>query len=210
MGVSERTRRRSVLLWLAAFVIAVGGGSWLVTGGPRGAPPTHSHPVTATAGPTPTPLDCASNELALVGAFNECAKPGAALSCSVSGHVLDAVLGLAGTNGDAFLLYIEVYGDYAGPGPYDLPGWQFGLGTKDLPKVAVQQDGTGAVSQLVNGVPTQQYLTASLWQSVAGVLTVTGGDGRSGTVSAILELSAGNNSTVRGSTLSVDGSWRCT
>jgi hypothetical protein len=64
--------------------------------------------------------------------------------------------------------------------------------------------------QLVNGVPTRQYLTASFWQSVAGILTVTGADGRSGTLSAILELSAGNNSTVRGSTLSVDGSWRCT
>ena len=210
MSVSERTSRRSVLLWLAAFVVAVGGGSWLVSGGPRGAPPTHSHPATATAGPTPTPLECASNELALVGALNECAKSGAALSCSVSGHVLDAVLQPAATNGDAFLLYIEVEGDYAGPGPYELPGWQFGLGINDVPKVAVQQDGAGAVLQLVNGVPTRQYLTASFWQSVAGILTVTGADGRSGTLSAILELSAGNNSTVRGSTLSVDGSWRCT
>jgi hypothetical protein len=73
-----------------------------------------------------------------MGAINDCAKPGTALSCSVSGHVLDAVLQLAGTNGDAFSLYIEVDGDYAGPGTYDLPAWQFGIGTNDVPKVAVQ------------------------------------------------------------------------
>jgi hypothetical protein len=145
-----------------------------------------------------------------VGAFNDCALPDATDTCSVSGHVLDAALRLAGSNSDVFWLYIEVDGEYAGPGTYDLPAWQFGLGTNDVPKVAVQQDGTGAFSQLVNGVPAQQYVTDSFWQSVAGVLTVTGGDGHSGTVSAILQLSAGNNSTARGSTLSVDGSWRCT
>ena len=78
-----------------------------------------------------------------------------------------------------------------------------------MPKLAVQQDGTSAFRRLVDGVPVEQYDTAALWQSVAGVLTVTGSDGRSGTVSAILQLSAGNNATVRGATLSVDGPWNC-
>jgi len=79
----------------------------------------------------------------------------------------------------------------------------------DVPKVAVQQDGTSALWQLVGGVPVQRYDTDAFWPSVAGILTVTGGDGRSGTVSAILELSAGNNSTVPGSTLSLNGPWSC-
>src|SRR5450631_1316060 len=115
MSVNGRVGRNEATLGLTlARGLRRRGRGWFLArhGGPRGAPPTPSHPVTDTAGPTPTPLECASNELALVGALNDCAKPGAALSCSVSGHVLDAVLGLAGTNGDAFLLYIEVDGDY--------------------------------------------------------------------------------------------------
>jgi hypothetical protein len=79
----------------------------------------------------------------------------------------------------------------------------------DVPKVAVQQDGTSAFWQLVDGAPVRRYDTDALWQSVAGILTVTGSDGRSGSVSAILELSAGNNSTARGATLSVNGPWSC-
>jgi hypothetical protein len=62
---------------------------------------------------------------------------------------------------------------------------------------------------LVNGVPVQQYGTATFWQSVAGILTVTSRDGRSGTLSAILEMSGPGNTTVLGSTLSVSGSWSC-
>jgi hypothetical protein len=206
--------RRSVLLWLAGVVVVFGGISWLLTGiGRRGAPPTHSPPTAITPGPTPTPLDCPSNELALVGAFNECATAfaDATSTCSVSGHILEMVLRLTGASPDAFFLYIEVNGAFAGPGAsYALPPWPHPLGTQgDVPKVAVQRDGTSAFWQLVGGVPVQRYDTDALWQSVAGILTVTGSDGRSGTVSAILELSAGNNSTVRGSTLSLNGPWSC-
>jgi hypothetical protein len=197
MGISERPIRPMVLLWLAGFVVVFAGVSWFVTGaiGLHAAPPTHSHPLGVTPGPTPTPLDCPSSEIELFGVFNECAKaaPDATSTCSVSGHILEAVLRLAGSD-QAFLLYIELDGAYAGPGKYDLPPWPHGLGTKDdVPKVAVRQ-----------------YTTGAFWQSVAGVLTVTGSDGRSGIVSAVLEASIGNNSVVPGPPLSVAGRWSCT
>lgn len=213
-GEGRGSDRRSVLLWLAGFIAVVGGVSWLLTGiGRHGTPPAHSPPANVTPGPTPTPLDCPSDELALVGAFNECAKTVAdvAATCSVSGHILEAVLRLTGTSPDAFFLYIEVNGAFAGPGAsYALPPWPHPLGTQgDVPKVAVQQDGTSAYWQLVGGVPVQRYDTDAWWQSVASILTVTGSDGRSGTVSAVLERSAGNNATVPGSTLSLNGPWRC-
>jgi hypothetical protein len=73
----------------------------------------------------------------------------------------------------------------------------------------VQQDGTSAYSRSINGVSVQQYGTDLFWQSAAGVLVVTGRDGRSGTVSAILEQSAGHNATVLGTELSVSGAWNC-
>jgi hypothetical protein len=208
MGISGQSSRPGTLLWLAGLVVVFGGVSWFVTRemGVHGAPPIHSHPATITPGPTPTPLDCPSNQLALVGAFNECAQtvPDATSTCSVSGHILNAALRLGGSP-DAFLLYIEVNGAFAGPGSsYALPPWPHPMGTPgDVPKVAVQQDGTSAFWQLVDGAPVRRYDTDALWQSVAGILTVTGSDGRSGTVSGILALSAGNNSTARGATLSV-------
>ena len=105
----------------------------------------------------------------------------------------------------------EVNGAFAGPGAsYALPPWPHPLGTQgDVPKVAVQQDGTSAYWQVVGGVPAQRYDTDGWWQSVAGILTVTGSDGRSGTVSAILERSASNNAAVPDSTLSLNGPWSC-
>lgn len=214
-GERRLSDRRSVLLRLAGVVVVVAGVSWLLTGiGRHGAPPIHSSPATVTPGPTPTPLDCPSNEVALAGAFNECAKTSADAdsTCSVSGHVLEMVLRLGGAGPDVFLLYIELNGAFAGPGTssYALPGWPHPLGTQgDVPKVAVQQDGTSAYWQLVGGVPVQRYDTDAWWQSVAGILTVTGSDGRSGTVSAILERSATDNSTVPGATLSLNGPWSC-
>jgi hypothetical protein len=194
MGTSDQPSRSKVLAGLAGFVVVFGAVSWFVTGGIgfHGAPPTHSHPATFTPEPTPTPLVCASNELALTGVFNECttAVPDKT-SCSVHGEVFDALLRFVGSN-QAFLLYIEVNGGYTYPGKYDLPPWPFGLGTKnDVPKVAVRQVTTGA-----------------FWQSFAGVLTVTGGDGRSGTVNAILQTFNGTT-VVPGPTLSVDGPWAC-
>jgi hypothetical protein len=192
--MSEQTGRHRVVIWLVAFVVIVGGVSWVVTGGigRHVAPLTHSHPFTLTPGPTPTPLVCSASELALTGVFNQCATviPDKTSMCSVTGDILDAKLRLTGGN-QLFLLYIEVYGVYAGPGRYDLPPWPFGLGTNDVPKVGVSD-----------------YWTGALCQSVAGVLTVTGSDGRSGTVSAILQHANGNG-VAPGPTLSLNGPWRC-
>lgn len=213
MGTSRQPSTPKVLLALASFVVAVGAVSWLVTArsGSRDAPPADTPALIATPGTTPIPLDCAPNQLELVGAFNECVAsvPYSAEPCSVSGHVLDVVLRLGGGSFSAFL-YIEVDGPYDGPGTYDLPAWPHPLGTaKDPPKVAVQQDGTGEYSRLIHGVTVEQYGSDLLWQSVAGVLVVTGLDGRSGTLTAILELSSGRNATVLGAELSVSGAWNC-
>ncbi len=203
MGTSDQPSRSRVLAWLAGFVVVFGAASWFVTKeiGSHGAPPTRSHPATFTPIPTPTPLVCASNELALTGVFNTCAAaaPDKTSTCSVSvsGHVLDAVLRLADRH-QVYLLYIEIKSFYTGPLTYFLPPWQYGLGTNDVPKVAVLQSSTG-----------------TFWESVAGVVNVTGDDGRSGNVNAILQASsvgvqASNGSTVvPGPTLSVVGSWAC-
>lgn len=212
MGTSGPSRRSRAVLWLAGFVVAFGGASWLVTRAVDHVSRTpSSHPAVLTPGATQVPLDCGSNELVLVGAFNACAKeiPSATASCAVSGHVLEVVIRLAGVNLDAYLL-IEVNGTFSGAGPYDLPPWPRAMGTNgDPPKVAVQWNDTAEYTKLVHGVPVLQYGTADLWQSVAGILNVSGSDGRSGTVAATLELSAGNNLTVTGATLSIAGSWRC-
>jgi len=204
MGMSGGSNRLRALFWLAGFVVVFGGVSLFVTKvtGLHDAPPTHSHPATFTPAPTPTQLVCAASELGLTGVINSCvtAAPDKTSTCSVSvsRHVLDAVLRLAGSR-QVFLLYIEINGGFdTGPGMYYLPPWQFGLGTNDVPKVAVLQSTTG-----------------TFWESVAGVVNVTGGDGRSGNVNAILQASsvgvqASNGSTVlTGPTLSVMGTWTC-
>ena len=127
----------------------------------------------------------------------------------VSGHILDVTLRLGGGSFSAFL-YVEINGPFAGPVLTSLPPWPHPLGTaNDQPKVGVQQDGTSAYSRVINGISVQQYDTDLLWQSVAGVVVVTGHDGRSGTVSAILEPSAGHNATVLGAELRVSGAWNC-
>jgi hypothetical protein len=204
MGKSGESTRPRVLFWLAGFVVVFGGLTLLVTkvSGLHDAPPTHTNPATFTPLPTPTPPVCASTELGLTGAINTCvtAAPDKTSTCTVSviGGVLSAVLRLA--SGDqVYLLYIELNaGFYTGPGTYSLPPWQFRLGTNDVPKVAVLQSSTG-----------------TFWESVDGVVNVTGGDGRSGNVNAILQPSsvgvqASNGQTVLpGPTLSVNGPWSC-
>ena len=204
MGTSGQPSRSKLLAWLAGFVVVFGALSWLVTSGirPHVTPPQPTHLASITPRPTPTPLVCASNGLGLTGAINTCATaaPDKTSTCSVSasGHVLAAVLRFVDSQ-QVFLLYIEINADfYTGPGMYDLAPWQFGLGTNDVPKAAVLQSPAG-----------------TFWESIAGVVTVTGGDGRSGNVNAILQASsvgvqASNGGTVLpGPTLSVIGPWSC-
>jgi hypothetical protein len=201
MGTSDQPSRSKLLLWLAGFVVVFGGVSWGLSEeiGRHGAPLIHSQPSTFIPAPTPTPLVCTSGELALTGVFNDCAMaaPDKTSTCSVKGDVLDALLRLSDSQ-QVFVLYIEIKSFYTGPGMYYLPPWQFGLGTNDVPKVAVLQSATG-----------------TFWESVAGGVTVTRADGRSGNLSAILQASSASlqastgNTVVPGPTLSVDGPWIC-
>ena len=92
-------------------------------------------------------------------------------------------------------LNIEIDGFFAGAGKYDLPPWPHGMGVRDgVPKVEVEE-----------------YSTETIWQSVAGVLTITGSDGHSGTLSATLQATTGTSAVpgVPAPTLSIDGQWTC-
>jgi hypothetical protein len=212
MGLSERSRRLRAAVSLASFVLAFGVVSWYVTEGTAPHATSSIRPLlTATPGPTPIPLECAANELELVGAFSECAANVASplATCSVTQHILEAVL-LVGHGDTDALLYIEINGPFDGARTYDLGPWAHPLGTNDdPPKIALAQDGTSEFLQRVKGIPIEQYGTDTLWQSVGGTVTVTGDDGRRGTVSAVLEMSAGHNATSPGTTLTVRGPWRC-
>ena len=205
MGTSGQPSRSKLLAWLAGFVVVFGALSWLVTSGirPHVTPPQPTHPANITPRPTPTPLVCASNGLGLTGAINTCvtAAPDKTSTCSVSvrGGVLAAVLRFVDSQ-HVFLLYIELNaGFYTGPGTYGLAPWQFQLGRNDVPKVALLQSTNG-----------------TFWESVGGSVDVTGSDGLSGNVNAILQASsvgvqASNGQTVPpgGPTLSVIGPWSC-
>jgi hypothetical protein len=192
MRISDQRRRIKPLLWLAGFVVVLAGVSWFVTGGIRfhGAPATHSRPETFPPGTTPV-VDCPSHGLKVVGIYDECATavPAKGSTCGVRGNMLDEVLRFTGDH-QAFALEIQIDGTYAGPGRYDLPSWTHGLGTQDgVPKVAM-------------------YATGVFWQSVAGLVTVTGADGRSGIVNATLQTSNGAT-VVPGPMLNVVGLWSC-
>ena len=114
---------------------------------------------------------------------------GTTSTCDVYGQMLDEVLRFAGDN-QPFALEIQIDGTYAGPGKYELPPWPRPLGTApDVPKVAM-------------------FAIGVFWQSVSGVLTVTGGDGRSGALNISLQTSNGTT-IVPGPTINVIGSWRC-
>jgi hypothetical protein len=185
MGISEQPSRPKLLAGLAGFVVVFGVTAWLVTGGAtvRIAPPSHSHPPGVTA----APLDCLSSEIKLVGAFNECASIDRTsyTMCAVTPHAFSTVFKLLGPGHD-FPLYLNSYNTYPEPGDYSLT--------------------TGGAD-----VEIREYATGDFWQSVSGVLAVTSSDGRSGTVSAILEASTNDNPgfVVPSRRLAVDGRWSC-
>jgi hypothetical protein len=194
MGTSDQPSRSKLLLGLAAFVVVFAGVSWFVTGGIRfqGAPPTHSHAATFPPPGTTPVVECPAHELKLVGIYDECATaaPATTSTCGVYGKLLDHVLRFTG-NHQAFTLEIQIDGTYAGPGTYDLPSWPYGLGTQDgVPKVAM-------------------FATGVFWQSVAGFVTVTGSDGRSGTLNVTFQTSNGSTVLPGSNPISVIGTWRC-
>lgn len=162
------------------MVVVLAGGSWVLTGGLGGkvAPQPQSRPG-LTPGPT-SPI-CASAQLQLSGALNDCAgiNRTSPPSCDVAGISLDSVFELSGA-ASGYLMYLTIH-TYSGAGRYEL--------NNGAAEVDITQDTTGAS-----------------WKSAAGVLTMAGNDGRSGRVSATL-VSVGSNVAVR--PLRVEGPWSC-
>jgi|HubBroStandDraft_6_1064221.scaffolds.fasta_scaffold00028_78 hypothetical protein len=195
MGTPEQPSRSGLLGLLAGIVVVVGAASWLVTAriGTHGAPRTSLSPK-ATA--VPTPPDCGSGALSVLGGFAECATVATDVAsiCTLSSQGLEDLLRFVGYSQD-FELDIEIDGDFHGQDKYNLRPWPHGMGTPDgVPKVQVDE-----------------FSTETTWQSVSGVLTVTSSAGLSGTLSATLQAPPGV-SAVPGAprpTLSVSGPWRC-
>jgi hypothetical protein len=184
--------RYRTLLSLGAVILVVAVASLIATGALRRAPaaPRATPTLLVTPSPFPvlpippfpTPPSCTTNQLELVGVFNECAvgaTKGTASYCSVSGTTLSDVLHLQGkTHG--YLLYLTIVG-YRGSG----------------------------VTYVNASVLVREYVTGALWQSTkGGIIRVTGADGRSGTVKADLAYSGGAPTppTVG---LNVSGTWGC-
>jgi hypothetical protein len=186
--------RYRTLLSLGAVVLSVGMASLIATGAIRRAPPPPQlatpivMPSPSRLSPLPTPPSCATDQLELVGFFNDCALNAAnnTPDCSVSGDTLSDVLHLHGKTHD-YLLYLDVTG-YHGPGTY----------------------ANSTVSVMVSEpVMVRRYATGALWRSIPGVVfRVSGADGRTGTVKAALSYVGGEPfpPTVG---LNISGPWRC-
>jgi hypothetical protein len=187
--------RSTSLVLLFAFVVALAAALLVVTGGVGRILPPTAHPSSAPSSSPTTVVApvCTSGELKLLGAFNDCAgtAPSTTSGCRVSGGMLDAYITLDGIKRD-YLLYVEVDGSYVGPGDYSLPPWPHSLGSND---------GTAKVA-------IRDYQTGALWESNFGVLTVSGGDGRSGLVTAGL-TSVGGEAIPRAQGLKISGRWSC-
>ena len=184
--------RYRTLLSLGAFVLVVGVASLIATGALRPAPPPPRATPTVLATPSPFPLlpipplptppSCTTDQLELVGVFNDCAvvaASGTSSYCSVSGSTLRDVLHVQGkTHG--YLLYLTIVG-YHGSG----------------------------VTYVDASVLVREYATGALWQSMSGgIIRVTGVDGRSGSVKADLAY-VGGEPTPPTVGLNVSGGWRC-
>ena len=183
--------RYRTLLSLGAVVVVVGLASLVATGAiNRARPSPHATPTVATptvlttpspTPPLPTPPSCATNQLELVGVFNDCAMNAAndTSYCSVSGSTLSDMLHLHGKTHD-YLLYLSLIG-YHGSG----------------------------VTYVGVTVAVREYVTGALWHSMpGGIIRVTGVDGRSGSVKAALAY-VGGEPTPPTVGLNVSGTWRC-
>jgi hypothetical protein len=178
--------RYRTLLSLGAVVVVVGLASLVATGAiNRARPSPHAIPTVATptvaVTPSPTPPTCTTNQLELVGVFNDCAMNAAndTSYCSVSGSTLSNVLHLHGKTHD-YLLDLSLIG-YHGSG----------------------------VTYVGVTVAVREYVRGALWHSMpGGIIRVTGVDGRSGSVKADLAY-VGGEPTPPTVGLNVSGTWRC-
>ncbi len=199
------TRRSTLLLTLAAFAVlfavaalAATGSLDRLIGGTKTPRASLTSPATnqpnLTPGTSASVPSCSPAQFQLWGAFNDCAAlaPGAS-ACRVSAHVIDAPLILGGTQ-HVYRLYLNLDGNYIGPGDYSLTPWRTngGLDTDDgTSKVGLRESQTGA-----------------FWQSVSGLLTVQASNGRSGLLSTELTF-VGGEPTPPVAALHVSGPWRC-
>lgn len=170
----------------------VGLASLIATGAIRRAPPA---PVVATptgapspsaVPPLPTPPSCTTDQLELVGVFNDCAVPVVNSSaCQVSRNFFEVVVQLHGVGGGTphnYVLYIRISAGYHGPATY----------AGSTVSAEVRENATGA-----------------LWRALSGVvLRVSGADGRSGFVKAALAY-VGGEPTPPTIGLNISGAWRC-
>jgi hypothetical protein len=184
--------RYRTLLSLGAVVLAVGLASLIATGAIRRAPPPPRGTPTILATPSPYPIlpipplptapSCTTDQLELVGVFNDCAgvaASGTASYCSVSGTTLRDVLHVQ-AKAHGYLLYLTIVG-YHGSG----------------------------VTYVGASVLVREYVTGALWQSMSGgIIRVTGVDGRSGSVKADLSY-VGGEPTPPTIGLSISGAWGC-
>lgn len=112
-------RRRTLVLWLVGFVVVLGGVSWIVTGGigRQSAP----HPATLTPGSTPALDDCSSEQIQLVGVFNDYTSIDRTSvdNCALAPQTFSAAFKLVGARYD-FVLYLSVSHTYPEPGDYFL------------------------------------------------------------------------------------------
>jgi hypothetical protein len=189
--------RYRTLLSLGAVAIVVGLTSLIATGAFRRPPlpPRAAPTVLATSSPFPlmpippfpTPPSCPTDQLEIVGVFNDCAGESSTRTsyCSVSGNAFQVVVELYGETGHTphdYLLYLSVGPGYHGTGTYE--------------------DST--VSAML-----REYATGALWRSLSGVvLKVSGAGGRSGVVTAALAY-VGGEPTPPTIGLNISGAWHC-
>jgi hypothetical protein len=192
-NIQKPMRQPRPWLMLTAVVVVVGLSSWLVTGGGGrlfpSSPTEHSSPSLLPRFPA-----CGATEIKLTGAYDDCAEVNVALKppCALSGANLMNTIPLQGAT-RSYFLYLNVDGSYVGRHTYALKPWPnpyFETNDKAT-KVAVLEEVSGA-----------------LWQSTDGTLTLSGTNGRSGSVSADLEL-VGGEPTPGVESLHMVGQWRC-
>ena len=192
--MDQKARRRTRALTVIAAVMVVvavvglvylrGGMTSRYTDAVVGTP---SPSVVSTA--TPWNGSCASTEMKFTGIFNECATVDKGMSCPSGSFSQARVFRMHGTKDD-FIVYIEVNGNYHGPGTYVLGPWPHdSLGIPDgVAKVAVRE-----------------YVTGRLWESSAGSLTIDNLE-NGGFVYAGLGRSANSPIVVE---LNLAGWWNC-
>jgi hypothetical protein len=167
---------------LAGFVVVFAGAAWLLTGGAGRSVETPLESASASPLFEPVPLECGRDQLQ-VGTLDDCVSVDRSFvhSCRQEAGTFEALFTLAGAS--QYRLYISLLSGYHGAGDY------------------VVNSPAGAF------VYVRDYATGSLWQSVGGRLTVSGGGQPSVTLDANLE-SVGSDG-LSSMPFTVAGTWGC-